>query len=86
MRVEDIYVWGRTWVRLHEKGGNRHEMPRHHNLKADLRNCIEAIEALQFAAKIHGVSLDPGGRNKTEKYCRQCCWHVERNCHKTFGT
>ena len=28
MRVEDVYVQGRrTWVRLHEKGGKRHEMP-----------------------------------------------------------
>lgn len=33
MRVEDVYVQGRrTWVRLHEKGGKRHEMPCHHNL------------------------------------------------------
>jgi site-specific recombinase XerC len=27
MRVRDVYVQGRrTWVRLHEKGGKRHEM------------------------------------------------------------
>ena len=33
MQVEDVYVQGRrTWVRLHEKGGKRHEMPCHHNL------------------------------------------------------
>jgi integrase len=33
MRVEDVYVQARrTWVRLHEKGGKRHEMPCHHNL------------------------------------------------------
>lgn len=33
MRGEDVYVQGRrTWVRLHEKGGKRHEMPCHHNL------------------------------------------------------
>jgi integrase len=33
MRVEDVYVQGRrTWARLHEKGGNVHEMPCHHNL------------------------------------------------------
>lgn len=35
MRAEDVYVQGRrTWVRLHEKGGKRHEMPCHHNLEA----------------------------------------------------
>jgi integrase len=35
MRVEDVYTQKRrTWVRLHEKGGKRHEMPCHHNLDA----------------------------------------------------
>ena len=34
MRVEDVYTQGRrTWVRLHEKGGKRHEMPCHHKLE-----------------------------------------------------
>lgn len=33
MRVEDVFVQNRRlWVRLHEKGGKRHEMPCHHNL------------------------------------------------------
>lgn len=33
MRAEDVYVQGRrTWLRLHEKGGKRHEMPAHHLL------------------------------------------------------
>ena len=35
MRVEDYFPKGkRWWVRLHEKGGERHEMPAHHNLEA----------------------------------------------------
>jgi integrase/recombinase XerC len=34
MKVEDSYVQNRRlWVRLHEKGGKRHEMPCHHNLE-----------------------------------------------------
>jgi site-specific recombinase XerC len=34
MRVEDYYPNGkRWWVRLHEKGGKRHEMPAHHKLE-----------------------------------------------------
>ena len=42
MRVEDVYVQGRrTWVRLHEKGGKRHEMPCHHNLDEYLHAYIE---------------------------------------------
>jgi integrase/recombinase XerD len=37
MRVEDYFANGkRWWVRLHEKGGKRHEMPAHHKLEAYL--------------------------------------------------
>ena len=43
MRVEDYYPKGkRWWVRLHEKGGKRHEMPAHHKLEAYLDAYIEA--------------------------------------------
>jgi site-specific recombinase XerC len=43
MRVEDYYPKGkRWWVRLHEKGGKRHEMPAHHNLEAFLEAYIKA--------------------------------------------
>ena len=43
MRVEDYYPKGkRWWVRLHEKGGKRHEMPAHHTLEAYLDAYIEA--------------------------------------------
>lgn len=45
MRVEDVYVQGRrTWVRLHEKGGKRHEMPCHHNLETYLHAYIERAQ------------------------------------------
>jgi site-specific recombinase XerD len=43
MRVEDYYTQGRRgWVRLHEKGGKRHEMPCNHNLEAYLDAYISA--------------------------------------------
>ncbi len=43
MRVEDYHPKGkRWWVRLHEKGGKRHEMPAHHNLEAYLDAYIKA--------------------------------------------
>ena len=42
MRIEDVYTQGRrTWVRLHEKGGKRHEMPAHRNLGESLRAYID---------------------------------------------
>ena len=42
MKVEDVYSERRRlWVRLHEKGGKRHEMPCHHNLETYLTAYIE---------------------------------------------
>jgi integrase/recombinase XerC len=42
MKVEDVYVQNRRlWVRLHEKGGKRHEMPCHHNLESYLEAYLD---------------------------------------------
>jgi len=41
----------RLWVRLHEKGGKRHEMPCHHNLETYLHAYIDAC----------GLASDPKG-------------------------
>ena len=52
MKVEDYFIQGRRgWVRLHEKGGKRHEVPAHHNLD-------EYTEAYIKVAGLHG---DPKG-------------------------
>ena len=52
MRVEDVYVQGRrTWLRLHEKGDKRHEMPAHHVLD----------QYLEEYRKAAGAALDPKG-------------------------
>ena len=43
MRVGDYYPVGkRWWIRLHEKGGRRHEMPCHHTLQEWLDAYLEA--------------------------------------------
>jgi site-specific recombinase XerD len=43
MKVEDYYPTGkRWWVRLHEKGGKRHEMPTHHKLGQFLDEYLKA--------------------------------------------
>jgi integrase len=53
MRVEDYFPKGkRWWVRLHEKGGKRHEMPAHHNLEAYLDAYIDAAK-IRDAGKAH---------------------------------
>ena len=43
LRIEDYFENGkRAWLRLHEKGGKRHEVPCHHNLAAYLDAWINA--------------------------------------------
>ena len=52
MKVEDVFVQNRRlWVRLHEKGGKRHEMPCHHNLEVYLHAYIDGC----------GLADDPKG-------------------------
>jgi site-specific recombinase XerD len=44
MRIEDYYENGkRSWIRLHEKGGKRHEVPAHHNAEAYLDTYLAAV-------------------------------------------
>ena len=44
MRVEDYYQNGkRWWLRLHEKGGKRHEVPAHHNAEAYVDAYLETV-------------------------------------------
>jgi site-specific recombinase XerD len=52
LKVEDVFTQGRRlWVRLHEKGGKRHEMPCHHNLETYLHAYIDGC----------GLASDPKG-------------------------
>lgn len=45
MKVEDFYAEGkRWWLRLHEKGGKRHEIPAHHNADEYLDAYLKAAE------------------------------------------
>ena len=57
MKVEDVFVQNRRlWVRLHEKGGKRHEMPCHHNLEdlpAHLCRWLRACRRSQGAIVSH---------------------------------
>lgn len=44
-RVEDVFVQQRRlWIRLHEKGGKRHEMPCHHRLEEYLHAYIDGCD------------------------------------------
>jgi site-specific recombinase XerD len=44
MKVEDVFVQNRRlWLRLHEKGGKRHEMPCHHTLEEYLHAYLDGV-------------------------------------------
>lgn len=71
MRVEDYYQDGkRWWVRLHEKGGKRHEVPAHHKLEEHLDAYLDGAgiaadkKSPLFRAAAGGRRL--GGRAMTE--------------------
>jgi integrase len=64
MDVEDWYFQGRRWwVRLHEKGGKRHEMPAHHNLEEYMAAYIDAAGI----ASRKGTPLFRTARGKTQQ-------------------
>jgi site-specific recombinase XerD len=64
MDVEDWYFQNRRWwVRLHEKGGKRHEMPAHHNLEEYMAAYLEAAGI----ANAKGTPLFRTARGKTQQ-------------------
>jgi len=52
MNKEDYVQNGkRWWLRLHEKGGKRHEVPAHHNAEAYIDAYLDAANSEQWAKK-----------------------------------
>ena len=76
MRVEDYYSQGkRWWVRLHEKGGKRHDMPAHHTLEAYLDAYIDTAgmrdsgkSPLFRSAVWHSGMLTDKAMNRVDAY------------------
>lgn len=100
MRVEDYYPQGkRWWVRLHEKGGKRHEMPAHHTLEDYLDAYIDATgirdngksPLFRSAAGRTGM-LTENVMNRIDAYrmirrrAADAAFKVRLNCHTFRGT
>ena len=64
MKVEDVFIQNRRlWVRLHEKGGEDHAMPCHHNLEQTL---TAYLDGAGFAADLKGPLFRTIGRGTGE--------------------
>ena len=65
MRRQDYFGQGsRGWLRLHEKGGKRHDVPAHHRAAAGLDAYVEAAGLEEPKAALF-QSVDPAGRRLT---------------------
>ena len=65
MRRQDYFRQeGRGWLRLHEKGGTRHDVPAHHQAAAALDAYLEAAGPDEATAALF-QSVDPAGRRLT---------------------
>ena len=65
MRRQDYFGQGsRGWLRLHEKGGKRHDVPAHHRAAAALDTYVEAAGLEEPKAALF-QSVDPAGRRLT---------------------
>ena len=65
MRRQDYFGQGsRGWLRLHEKGGKRHDVPAHHRAAAALDEYVEAGGLEEPKAALF-QSMDPAGRRLT---------------------
>ena len=65
MRRQDYFGQGsRGWLRLHEKGGKRHDVPAHHRAAAALDAYVE-VGGLEEPKAALFQSMDPSGRRLT---------------------
>ena len=65
MRRGDYFRQGsRGWLRLHEKGGRRHDVPAHHRAAEALEDYLEAAGLDELKAPLF-QSVDPAGRRLT---------------------
>jgi hypothetical protein len=77
MRVEDYFANGkRWWVRLHEKGGKRHEMPAHHKLEAYLDEYVRAAGTADDKGPLFRSARDRTGELTVEPMHRVDAWRM----------
>ena len=75
MRRQDYFEQGsRGWLRLHEKGGKRHDVPAHHRAEEALDKYVEAAELEEPKATLF-QSVDRAGDRLTGRpLSRRVVW------------
>ncbi len=86
MKVSDYYVEGRkAWVRLHEKGGKRHEVPAHHNADDYLDAYIAAAGIAAEKKTPRFRTIDRHRRLTDRPMHRIDAWRVIKRRAKAIG-
>ncbi len=87
MKVEDFYMQERRgWVRLHEKGGEQHEMPTHHNLDHYLQQYIAAADiAWEKRMPLFRTAVGRSGRLSRRPLLQSDVWRMIRRRAQAAG-
>ena len=79
MDVEDlVQTAGRSWLRLHEKGGKVHEMPVHHRLLEHLAAYMETLEIADAKSPLFRAALGRTGKLGVERLNRHDAYAMVR--------
>jgi integrase len=79
MDLEDlVQTSGRSWLRLHEKGGKVHEMPVHHRLLEHLDAYIGALGPAEAKTPLFRAALGRTGKLGAERLSRHDAYAMVR--------
>jgi site-specific recombinase XerD len=79
MNLEDlVQTAGRSWLRLHEKGGKVHEMPVHHRLLEHLDAYIATLDPAEAKSPLFRSALGRTGKLGTECLSRHDAYAMVR--------
>ncbi len=79
MDLEDlVQTAGRSWLRLHEKGGKVHEMPVHHRLLEHLDAYMTALDPAEAKFPLFRAALGRTGKLGSERLSRHDAYAMVR--------
>ncbi|XWN32725.1 MAG: tyrosine-type recombinase/integrase [Devosia sp.] len=87
LKVDDLYPQNRRlWVRLHEKGGKRHDVPCHHNLEAFLHDYLDSCGLWEDRKGFVFRTIDRDTKSLSDRALPQAnAWHMIRRRARQAG-